>query len=58
MKRNRRVNMRNYRKYIPEGMRDILFDECAKKIEIQNVLRKIYKGRGYSEVISPTLECI
>lgn len=48
--------MRNYRKYIPEGMRDILFDECAKKIEIQNVLRKIYKGRGYSEVISPTLE--
>lgn len=48
--------MRNYRKYIPEGMRDILFDECAKKIEMQNVLRKIYKGRGYSEVISPTLE--
>lgn len=48
--------MRNYRKYIPEGMRDILFDECEKKIEIQNMLRKIYKGRGYSEVISPALE--
>lgn len=48
--------MSGLNKYIPEGTRDILFDECNSKIEIENLLRNAYKGYGYHEVISPTLE--
>ena len=42
--------------YIPEGTRDILFNECYSKIEIENLLRDVYKNYGYHEIISPTLE--
>lgn len=43
-------------RYIPEGTRDVLFEECSKKIEIENILRKVYIDSGFLEVISPTLE--
>jgi ATP phosphoribosyltransferase regulatory subunit len=48
--------MLNWKRYIPEGTRDILFEECSKKVEIENVLRKVYIDSGFLEVISPTLE--
>ncbi|MFL0196493.1 ATP phosphoribosyltransferase regulatory subunit [Clostridium sp. WILCCON 0269] len=48
--------MANWRKYIPEGTKDILFEECKKKVEIENVLRKIYINSGFVELKSPTLE--
>lgn len=48
--------MINWRRYIPEGTRDILFQECSGKIELENILRKIYIDSGFLEVISPTLE--
>lgn len=48
--------MVNLKKYIPEGTRDILFEECSAKIEIENLLRNVYINHGYHEVISPTLE--
>ncbi|WMJ80282.1 ATP phosphoribosyltransferase regulatory subunit [Clostridium sp. MB40-C1] len=48
--------MNKWKKYIPDGMKDILFDECRKKIFIQDNLRQTYKVSGFSQVNSPTLE--
>ncbi len=48
--------MNNWKRYIPEGMKDILFDECSRKLSIEEGLRRIYKFNGFSEIISPTLE--
>ncbi|WP_035795888.1 ATP phosphoribosyltransferase regulatory subunit [Clostridium akagii] len=48
--------MPNLNNYIPEGTRDILFNECYSKIQIENLLRDVYKNYGYHEIISPTLE--
>ena len=48
--------MNNWKRHIPEGSRDILFEDCSKKIEVINTLRKLYINTGYLEVISPTLE--
>ncbi|MBN3376049.1 ATP phosphoribosyltransferase regulatory subunit [Clostridium botulinum] len=48
--------MENWNKYIPEGMKDILFEESNIKLNIEDQLRKIYKYSGFSEIISPTLE--
>lgn len=48
--------MFKWKRYIPEGAKDTLFEECAKKIEIEDILRKTYIDSGYQEVISPTLE--
>ena len=48
--------MSNWKRHIPEGSRDILFKDCSNKIEIVNILRKLYINCGFLEVISPTLE--
>lgn len=48
--------MSNWKRHIPEGSRDILFEDCSNKIEIINILRKLYINTGFLEVISPTLE--
>lgn len=48
--------MEGLNKYIPEGTRDILFNECYSKVEIENKLREVYKSYGYHEIVSPTLE--
>ena len=48
--------MNSWKKHIPEGSRDILFEDCSNKIEIINTLRKLYINTGFLEVISPTLE--
>ena len=48
--------MNNWKRHIPEGSRDILFQDCSNKIEIINILRTLYLDSGFSEVISPTLE--
>lgn len=48
--------MTNLRKYIPEGTRDILFNECTVKKNIENILRSIYIEMGYKEVNTPTFE--
>ncbi len=48
--------MENWNKYIPEGMKDILFKESNIKLNIEDQLRKIYKYSGFSEIISPTIE--
>lgn len=48
--------MLNLKKYIPEGTRDILFEECREKKQIENLLGNLYLEHGYHEIISPTLE--
>ena len=48
--------MNNWKRHIPEGSRDILFEDCTNKIKIIDTLRNIYLSTGYLEVISPTLE--
>lgn len=48
--------MANLKKYIPEGTKDILFEECTSKVKIENLIRDVYINYGYHEIISPTLE--
>jgi len=48
--------LNNWKRHIPEGSRDILFQDCNNKIKIINMLRKLYLNSGFSEVTSPTLE--
>lgn len=48
--------MNSWKTHIPEGSRDVLFEDCSNKIEITNTLRKLYINSGYLEVLSPTLE--
>ena len=48
--------MLNWMRYIPEGTKDILFDECKEKIRIENLLRESYIKCGFQDIITPTLE--
>lgn len=48
--------MGKWKRYIPDGMKDILFEECDIKLTIEECLRKVYKYSGFSEIISPTVE--
>ncbi|ADL53592.1 ATP phosphoribosyltransferase regulatory subunit [Clostridium cellulovorans] len=48
--------MKKLNKYIPEGMRDLLFDQCEIKNQVINSLRGFYKENGYFEIATPTLE--
>jgi ATP phosphoribosyltransferase regulatory subunit len=48
--------MLNWMRYIPEGTKDVLFDECREKIRIENLLRDSYINCGFLDIISPTLE--
>ena len=41
---------------IPEGSRDLIFNECRKKKIIINGLEKTFESFGYDEVITPTVE--
>ncbi|MDR2559632.1 MAG: ATP phosphoribosyltransferase regulatory subunit, partial [Oscillospiraceae bacterium] len=40
----------------PEGTRDLLFEECKARREIETELMELFKNEGYSEVITPFLE--
>lgn len=48
--------MRNYDLITPEGTKDLLFGECIIRRNIEQTLLKIFKSRGYSEMITPGLE--
>ncbi len=48
--------MRTYSKITPEGVRDILFEECRAHREVQRRLTQAFSLRGYQEVITPGLE--
>lgn len=48
--------MGKWNKYIPEGMQDLIFEDCSIKRDIESKLRDLYIKSGFSEVISPGLE--
>lgn len=48
--------MNKYDKITPEGTRDSLFAECTLRREIESRLHGLFTARGYSEIITPTLE--
>jgi ATP phosphoribosyltransferase regulatory subunit len=42
--------------YTPEGVQDILFEECYLKRSLEAKIRKLFNSYGYLEVETPTLE--
>ena len=48
--------MSKWKIHTPEGVQDILFDECALKRDIEEKLRRLYRSYGYFEVETPTIE--
>lgn len=48
--------MSKWKIYTPEGVQDILFDECAAKREVEVKLRNLFRSCGYFEVETPTIE--
>ena len=48
--------MKTYSKITPEGARDLLFEECRARREVQEKLSRVFGLRGYREVITPGLE--
>ena len=48
--------MGKWKYYTPEGVSDILPEDCAKKREIERKLRTLFSLSGYSEIETPGLE--
>lgn len=48
--------MKTYSKITPEGTRDLLFEECRARREVQARLSRLFNLRGYREVLTPGLE--
>lgn len=48
--------MKSWRKFIPEGTKDRIFDECYIKSKIEEALKKTYLAAGFQEIQSPTVE--
>ena len=40
----------------PEGTRDLLFEECRVRREVETRLAELFRGFGYSEVVTPGIE--
>ena len=48
--------MKKYMKKTPEGLKDMLYEECTAKAEIERVITDLFTMRGYSRAITPTVE--
>lgn len=48
--------MSKWKIYTPDGVQDILFDECFTKRELESSIRKIFISHGFNEIESPTIE--
>lgn len=48
--------MKRYDLITPEGTRDLLFEDCLSRKEAEAKLERIFKGFGYSEVVTPGVE--
>ncbi len=48
--------MRRYNTMTPEGIRDLLFEECVARRTCEKKLRQLFTGRGYNEVVTAGLE--
>lgn len=45
-----------YSKITPEGTRDLLFEQCVLRRNIENRLAGLFKKRGFNEVLTPCIE--
>jgi len=48
--------MSDWKIYTPEGVQDILFEDCFTKRNLEQTLRLLFRSYGYPEIESPTLE--
>ncbi|MCX8129193.1 MAG: ATP phosphoribosyltransferase regulatory subunit [Clostridia bacterium] len=48
--------MGKWKIYTPEGVQDILFEECFIKRNLEESIRRYFRSCGYCEVETPTLE--
>ena len=48
--------MKRYDLITPEGTRDLLFNDCIARRAVEEKLAGIFKGFGYSEVVTPGIE--
>ncbi len=42
--------------HTPEGVRDIYGGECARKLEVQSLISKVFRRYGYQNIETPTFE--
>ncbi len=50
------TKMSKWKIYTPEGVQDILFDDCFLKRDLENKLRELFRSYGFYEIETPTLE--
>ena len=48
--------MSDYRYQVPEGVKDVVVEECATKRRIESRMRDVFSAHGYHEVSTPTFE--
>jgi len=48
--------MAKWKIYTPEGVQDILFEDCYLKKNLENKVRNLFRKYGYFEVETPTIE--
>lgn len=48
--------MSNWKIYTPEGVQDILFNECFAKKNVETSIRELFRAWGYMEVETPSIE--
>ena len=48
--------MKKYNLITPEGTKDVLFEECIERRNLQKKITAIFEARGYNEVITPGIE--
>lgn len=49
-------SMKRNNKITPEGMRDLLFEECLARRDVERKLADVFRQRGYNEVMTSGLE--
>lgn len=48
--------MKKWMIYTPDGMQDILFEQCHVKRKLENQLRQLFLSSGYRELETPSVE--
>lgn len=48
--------MKQYLNKTPEGTRDLLFEECIARREVEEHLTGLFLSRGYNQVVTPSVE--
>ena len=48
--------MSDWRVHTPNGLADILPDECEKKKNVENIINNVFLSMGYREIETPSFE--